>query len=130
MSVFNLKYRDTKPILEVTLLEPKDKETDPDVPFNTLGLASVTLHIYLSGGGTFSKAMTIDPDNATGKVSYAWDATDWNTLTATPELPLRPGEREHRMEFEGVESGGGRITWPNVYPAYDILRVPQDFGQA
>lgn len=129
MSVFNLKYRDTRPVLEVTLLQPKEEETDPDVVYDLTGSQSVTLHIWLSDETKLTRPMIIDPDPETGKASYTWVDADWTELVVSPDLPLRPGVYEHRMEYEVLGPGGvGRLTFPN--DGYDTLRIKVDIGQA
>lgn len=141
MSVFNLKFRDTKPVLEVALLNPDGSAHD------LTGATGVTLHIRLSSGVRLARPMSIT-DIVGGIVQYAWTAADWGTgttadldgsytvggLIAGPALPLAPGKSEHTMEYEVIGPGGARLSFPNggVVPAeaYDTLRVWSDIGQA
>lgn len=115
MGVFFLKEKDTRPVLETVLKNPDDSIHDP-----TGGV--VTLHIWLADGTTkLTRTMTIF-DGPLGKVRYTWVATDWDAgeLVVTPELPLAPGKREHRLEYQ-VVNGTSTLTFPN--DGYDTLRI-------
>jgi hypothetical protein len=127
MAVFTLKYRDTFPILEVALLEP-----DPATPgkFRAHDLAGSTawkLHILLNTNVVLTRDMVKEGLDAAGVLRYAWVATDWTTggLIAGPSLPLKPGEKEHTMEYEVIRPSS-RLTFPNG--GYDTLRILPDIG--
>jgi len=140
MNVFSLKYRDTYPILEVTLLKP-DK-----APVDLTGATSLKLFIKLSDGSRLARTMTVFGAPTQGVLRYAWVAGDWAApsipdsdgaytvggLVVGPTLPLTPGVHEHRMEYE-VVWGTARLTLPNdgtsAGDAYDTLRVWSDIGQ-
>ncbi len=112
--VFHLKRRDTRPVIEVELLDPDGAAHD------LTGADSATLHAQLPGG-VVSREMTIDANPALGIVRYTWLAEDW---TGTP--PLVTGR--WNMEYEVVGPGAARLTWPNT--GYDELRIHDDLGQA
>ena len=115
MARFYLKYRDTRPTIEVAL-------TDPDGTAHDLtGADSVTLHIWLRGSSStvISRTMTINADPATGLVTYTWLATDWDT----GKLVLGT----HRMEYEVKGPGTERLSFPN--DTYDKLLIVTDLGQ-
>jgi hypothetical protein len=129
-----LKYRDTLPIMEVELIE-----LDPDNPgemqaHDLTGSTAWKLHVWLSDGTVFTRDMVVTGDPTLGVLRYTFVASDWDTtnvngfLTVGPTLPMLPSEREHRMEYEVIGSGGTRLTFPN--DGYDILRVVLDIGQA
>lgn len=116
--VFKLKYRDTRPGLEVIL--KRKTSTDEEVPYDLTGASSVKLHISLADGlSTLTRTMTVDADPTTGIVRYPWVAGDWN------EGSLVAGE--HEMEYEVIGPSPVRITFPNA--GHDTLRVTQDLGQ-
>lgn len=116
MAIFYLKYRDTRPTIEVALLDPDESAHD------LTGATSVTMHIRLQPGGQVtSKTMTIDADPTTGLVTYIWLAADWTTGTI-----LLPGM--HTMEYEVVGPATARLTFPN--DGYDTLHIVTDQGQA
>ena len=127
MPTFYLKKRDTRPVLEVTLLEPKDNPTDADVPYDLTGATSVNLHILLEDGTALSRVMTADPDQVTnpGKATYTWLSTDWTSALVVGE---------HRMEYEVIGPGTVRLTFPSGRGEgvieYDTLSIATDFGQA
>jgi hypothetical protein len=127
MSIFYLKARDTRPIMEVRLLNPDGSAHD------LTGSTGWKLHVRLSAGGVLTRDMMPDPDLTKGILRYTWLAADWDAgnvagyLVAGPSLPLQPGQLEHRMEYEVIGPGGGRLTWPN--DGYDVLRVGADIGQ-
>jgi len=115
MGIFYLKENDTQPILEVTLKNPDLTVHDPTG-------STVTLNIWLSDGTKLTpKSMTIF-NGAGGIVRYTWLTADWGStgLVAGPSLPLAPGVREHRMEYQ-VDDGTDKITFPNN--GWDTLRV-------
>lgn len=114
MGIFNLKYRDTRPALQVSLLNPDGSAFD----LSALSAPTVTLHVYVSSTAALDKTMSISGDGSTGVVTYSWAAADWTTLTVG----------DHPMEVEVTDTGGVRITFPNTKD--DILRVAADLGQA
>lgn len=114
MSTFKLKGRDTRPTMEVFLLDPDGTAHD------LTGSSSWKLHVKI-GGAVFSRDMTPDGDLTSGILRYTWLATDWTTGTPV----LVPGT--HRMEYEVIGSSGARLTWPNE--GYDSLVVTADLGQ-
>lgn len=138
-NVFDLKYRDTRPILLVYLLNPDGTAVD-------LTGTTVKLFITLSGGTKLIRNMVVDDTPTTGIVRYTWLATDWDEASGTtvdgafpvgglvvgpgtvkPDgFVLGVGEVEHRMEYE-VVNGTLRLTFPN--DGYDTLRVVADMGQ-
>lgn len=129
MAIFNLKRGDTKPPLEVQLKNPNGTVHD------LTGSTGWKLHIWLADGTKLIRDMTKVGTDEAGTLSYAWVATDWDAvsgggtvggLVARP-LPLLPGEREHRMEYEVTGPGGARLTFPN--DGYDTLRILEDIGQ-
>lgn len=115
MSDFYLKYRDTLPTLEVTLLDPDGTAHDLS------GATSAKIHIRLSSGTTATKSATIYNPSG-GVLRYTFLATDWTDLT----VPLIVGT--HRMEYEVLGPSTARLTWPN--DGYDTLRITDDLGQA
>lgn len=122
MGIFYLKFRDTRPTLEVVLKNPDGSVHD------LTGSTDWKLHIWLADGTKLVRTMVkVAPDTA-GMLRYAWVATDWNpgALVAVP-LPLAPGGLEHRMEYEVLGPASERLTFPNT--GYDVLRVLPDIGQ-
>lgn len=148
MGVFTLDYRDTKPVLVVTLLEP-----DGITVHNLTGATAARLLVKLSDGTRLIREMAIDGTRTTGKVSYQWVTTDWDIASGTlvdgaypvgglvvgpgtdgpSGFVLRPTDVEHRMKYEVVGPAGARLTFPNgpgdASPGYDVLRITDDFGQ-
>jgi hypothetical protein len=111
MATFYLKYRDTLPVLSVTL-------TGTDgLPFNLTGY-TVKLHISLESGTVLTRTMTVATP-ASGVAEYAWAAADW---TAPGGLVVGV----HQMEYEAV-NGTARITFPNN--GNDALLIVSDLGQ-
>ena len=152
MGVFNLKYRDTQPVLEVALLNPDLSPAD-------LTGSTIKLHIRLADGATrLIRDMVIQGDPLLGIVRYQWIATDWDVASGTTVdgaypvggLVVTPGGfvtggfgspityyrltgSDHLFECE-VISGTSRGTFPNAPPTckgggYDILRIIPDIGQ-
>lgn len=110
MATFYLKYRDTLPVLSVTL-------TGTDgLPFNLTGY-TVKLHVALSDGTTLTRTMTV-ASPVSGVAEYAWAAADWTA----PGLIVGV----HQMEYEAV-AGAARITFPNN--GDDTLLVVSDIAQ-
>jgi len=141
MGVFHLKQRDTRPSLQVVLKNPDG------TLFDHTGSSAWKLHIWLAVGSKLVRTMVRvggapalgDPDNR--PLLYEWVSTDWDApsspdgngsftvggLVVGPALPLTPGTREHRIEYE-VTGGAARMTFPN--DGYDTLRILQDIGQS
>lgn len=112
MGVFILKYRDTQPVLQVTL-------KNPDALIHDLtGETVYKLHIKLQEGGTLSRDMTVVGAPTAGTLRYTWLATDWNAGN------LIVGT--HRMEYEIVSA---RLTFPNKESENDTLFISADIGQ-
>ena len=109
MGTFYLKRNDTRPVLEVALLNPDG------TAFDLTGATTTRLHVRLQGGGVFVRDMTVYGVATAGILRYTWLAADWTTLV--------PGA--HQMEYE-VLTGTARITFPN--DSYDTLRIPGDLG--
>ena len=109
-----LKTNDTAPALVVNLKNPDKSAHD------LAGATSVKLHIRLSNGRHFERAMTIvNPPGNDGKVKYQWLATDWIGSES-----LITGQ--HTMEYE-VISGADRVTFPNA--SFDVLEITHDIAQ-
>ena len=122
--VHYLKYRDTGPILEVSLKNPDE------TPFDLSGATAQKLHILLNDNATvLTRNMTVHGPPTDGVLRYTWIVTDWDAgqLIAGPTPPLKPTDREHRMEYE-VQFGATRLTFPN--DGYHTLRVIADIGQS
>lgn len=114
MGTFFLKKLDTKPNLLVTLKNPDGTVHD----LTGLGASSVKLHIKLVDGTVLTRDMTIDSPATDGKVSYAWQATDWDAGGLV--------SGSHRMEYESTEE---RLTFPNREKDNDVLFISDDIGQ-
>lgn len=128
MAVFTLKQRDTRPTLQVSLKNPDG------TAYSLAGSTAWKLHIWLADGSKLVRDMVKVGPDADGVLSYTWVATDWDAvsgggavggLVVGPALPLSPGQREHRMEYE-VVAGTARQTFPNG--GYDTLRIIADIG--
>lgn len=126
MGVFRLKYRDTRPTLEVTLKDPDGSVHD------LTGATDFYLHVRLTDGTVVTRTMQLVGPPTAGTLSYAWVAADWDVsnpaghLIVGPTLPPPKGTFEHRMEYE-VVGGTSRLTFPSE--DYDVLRVWDDIGQ-
>jgi hypothetical protein len=120
-SIFYLKKNDTRPVLEVVLLDPDG------TPHDLTGYTAIKLWIKLNDGTVISRPMSPVGDLTTGRVRYAWQDTDWDTggLIAGPEPPYKPSDDEHTMEYE-VVTATSRTTFPN--DDWDILRILPDLG--
>lgn len=114
MGTFYLKVGDTT-TLETTL-------KDPDLTVHDLTGKTINLNIWLSDGTKLTRAMVIQGAATNGVVRYIFVAGDWvaGQLVASPTLPLKPGVRDHRMEYEAVLSADV-VTFPN--DGYDTLRI-------
>ncbi len=139
MGVFNIKHRDTLPVLEVELLEP-----DPALPgeFRAHDLTGSTawyLHILQDDGTVLRRPMTVQGAATLGILRYAWVAGDWSAGSSgagTEADPYTAGgliEGQHRMEYEVLGPASARMTFPNggrpASNAYDRLSVVADLGQ-
>ena len=109
--VFNLKYRDTRPILEVALKNPDGSAYD------LTGATITKLHIKRSDGTAVAKDMVVFGAATNGVLRYTWLSTDWSS-------DLIVGQ--HQMEYE-VVNGTARTTFPN--DGYDLLKILTDIGQ-
>ena len=117
MGTFYLRANDTRDVLEATLLKPDG------TAYNLTGATSVTLHIKLASGTTLSRTMTVNPDPATGIVTYTWLAADW---TGSPCLAMGT----HRMVYEVIGPALARKTFPTTDEDIDTLEISEDIGQA
>jgi hypothetical protein len=111
-----IKYRDTLPVLEVTLRTPSGAIV------NLSGAGAVKLHIGLENRATrITKAMDIY-NAALGIVRYTFVPTDW---TDAPAMIVGI----HSMEYEVIDSVDPTIrqTYPNL--GHDYLIVTDDLGQ-
>jgi hypothetical protein len=123
--IFPLKFRDTRPIIEVALVDPDGDAHDLS------GVDAVWLHVWLSTGAKFSREMYVYGAAPSGLVRYDWETADWDTTNASGYLVVspdwtRPNAGYHRMEYETIR-GGERLTFPN--DGYDVLRVVIDVAQ-
>ena len=109
---FDLKYRDTRPILEVALKNPDGSA------FDLTGATVWKLHIWLSNGDKLSRDMVVTGAATLGILRYTWLSSDWNAGG------LIVGE--HKMEYE-IIAATARQTFPN--DGYDLLRIISDVGQ-
>jgi hypothetical protein len=118
MAVFVLKANDTRPILEVALLNPDG------TPHDLTGATEWKLHIRLSNGSTLTRDLVKQGLDTAGVLRYTWLATDWAPTEPTdPKLPV-PRSPYHAlelpMEYE-IVSGSSRLTFPN--DGRDTLRI-------
>ena len=123
MGVFYLKYKDTRPVLEVALKNPDG------TPYDLTGSTDWKLHIRLNTGVVVTRDMTKVGADQEGRLRYTWLATDWDQpggLVVGPTLPLQPTDVEHAMEYE-VIGPTSRQTFPGG--GYDTLRIQPDLGQ-
>jgi len=133
MGVFYLKYRDTRPVLQVVLHDPAPLGSAPGTlgPVHDLtGSTAWKLHIKRPDGLVVTRTMTKVGLDTAGTLAYTWLSTDWDALTGLvvgPTLPLRPSDIEHTMEYEVLGPSTARMSFPNG--GYDILRVTPDVGQ-
>ncbi len=137
MGVAFLKLRDTRPILQVELLEPDPLQLGRTRAHDLTGSTAWKLHIWLADGSKLTRAMVKGSPDYAGILTYTWIDSDWDTVSAGgavgglvvgPTFPILPGLREHRMEYEVVGPAGARLTFPN--DGYDTLRIVADIGQA
>ena len=141
--VFRLKRGDTRPILEVVLHDPPPKGSAPGTKgpvHDSTGATVYKLHIWLSDGTKLTRNLAQQGVPTESRYRYSWIPTDWDPvsgggavggLVVGPQLPLQPGVKEHRMEYEIIGPGVERMTFPNDgFPNdYDILRITSDIGQ-
>jgi hypothetical protein len=119
--VFKLKEGDTLPVLDVFLKNPDGSAHD------LTGSNAYELRVLLNTGDVVIRDMIKIGADALGHLQYAWDDQDWNPanlngfLIQGPNLPLEPGQEEHRMEYSVYSPGGGSLTFPN--DDYDTLRI-------
>jgi hypothetical protein len=120
---FVLKYRDTRPILEVALKNPDGTAHD------LTGSTAWALHVRLPDGTTFTRSLAKQGADTAGVLRYIWQAADWVSGTSPPEpvlpAPAPSGRRLLRMEYE-VTGGSSRMTFPN--DGYDLLEIVGDMG--
>lgn len=135
MAVFELKSGNTRPILQVTLRNPDGS------PADHAGATGRKLNIHLADGTKLRRDLVPvgdapgvgQPDNR--PLRYVWTPEDWGPvngdgtaggLVVGPSLPLAPGEREHRMDYD-VIAGTDVQTYPNggtsPEEAFDTLRI-------
>lgn len=121
--IFFLKYRDTRPVLEVVLKNP-DKSV-----FDLTGPYVVTLMIKLNNGTVLTRPMPIFGSPLNGTVRYTWVAADWGAgkLILGPQPPFKPSDVHHLMEYEAV-LGTAKLTFPN--DDWDVLRIYEDIGES
>jgi hypothetical protein len=116
MSIFTLKARDTRPILEVQL-------TNPDGSVHDLtGATGFKLHIRTSRSTIITRDMVKQGLDTDGTLRYSWATTDWDSGM----LPIPTSQyhsKECPMEYE-VIGGSSRMTFPN--DGYDILVIKGD----
>ena len=133
MAVQTLKFRDTRPILEVVLRDPPPVGSAPGTlgPVHDLtGSTAWYLHVWLSDGTKLAaRTMVKFGADVNGTLRYTWVTTDWDAgnLVVGPSLPLKPGTREHRIEYEVIGPSPARLTFPNG--GYDTLRILPDIGE-
>lgn len=112
MGVFTLKYRDTQPVLDVTL-------KNPDLSVHDLtGETGFKLHIKLDDGTVVTRTMTMLGAATAGTLRYSWLSTDWNAGNLVVGT--------HHMEYEVVSA---RLTFPNKEANNDTLFISSDIGQ-
>lgn len=129
MGVFYLKYRDTRPVLQVVLHDPAPLGSALGPVHDLTGSTGWKLHILLSNGSILTRTMVKVGVDIDGTLSYTWLTTDWDpgALILGPTTPLPRGAVEHRMEYEVLGPSTARMTFPN--DGYDTLRIVADIGQ-
>lgn len=118
MATFNLKARDTRPILEVAL-------TNPDGTAHDLtGSTAWKLHLWVDASTVLTRDMVKEGADTAGVLRYTWQATDWDA--GNLPTPISPyGKQEIYMEYE-VIGGTARMTFPN--DGFDILEITGDLA--
>lgn len=119
MSIFYLKEGDTRPVLEVALKNPDGSAYD------LTAASEVRLHVEMFPNRIiFSRAMEVVAPATGGIVRYTWVAADWTDpttpLVVGPDIPMQPGDWEHRMEYQ-VTAGTLIHTFPS--DGFDTLRI-------
>jgi hypothetical protein len=115
--VFTLKARDTRPILEVALLNPNGTAHD------LTGTTAWKLHVHVSPTLIVTRDMVKQGLDTAGILRYSWVAADW--VNALP-VPTSDQQLDLLMEYE-VITGTARMTFPNG--GFDTLRIRGDLGQ-
>lgn len=126
MGTFHLRARDTRPILEVGLLNPDG------TPHDLTGSTAWKLHIKLPSGTVLTRDMTKQGPDTDGVLRYIWVATDWEPVNpADPKLPV-PQSAYHTvelpMEYEVIAGSTTRMTFPNG-DGHDKLQIRGEIGQ-
>lgn len=115
MAAFTLKAHDTRPVLEVALLNPDGTAND------LTGSTGWELHISKHDGTVLTRTMVKEGADTDGVLRYTWVSTDWDA----GELPIPDAFEAYdlRMEYE-VTGGTSRMTFPNG--SYDTLHILSD----
>lgn len=118
-AIFNLKARDTRPILEVVLRNPDGSVHD------LTGSTSWKLHLRTPTSATvITRDMVKEGLDTAGTLRYTWLSTDWNTgILPQPTSPY--DSEELYMEYE-VIAGTSRMTFPN--DGHDLLKIRGDLA--
>lgn len=122
MAIFTLKRGDTRPILEVALLNPDG------TAHSLAGTTAWKLHVRLSPTSIFTRDMVKEGADAAGLLRYTWVASDWahdpaNTPPGLPTPVRLTHPRDLEMEYE-VISNAERLTFPSG--GYDRLHIIGD----
>jgi hypothetical protein len=116
VAMFTLRQGDTRPVLEVALLDADGEAHD------LTGSTDWKLHIRVSSSVTLTRTMTVQ-DADGGLLRYTWQTADWNA-GALPDVAA--GEiAELPMEYE-VVSAAGRLTFPSE--GHDVLQIRGDLA--
>jgi len=123
MPTFTLKANDTRPILEVALLNPDGSAHD------LTGSTSWKLHIRITPSVTLTRDLVKQGLDTAGVLRYTWLDTDWAPIVPTdPKLPV-PMSAYHAvtlpMEYE-ISAGTSRLTFPNS--GHDTLKILGDLA--
>lgn len=127
MAIHTLKFRDSRPVLEVFLKNPDA------TAYDLTGATIWKLHVLKNDKTIFTRDMVVTGSAALGCLRYTWVAADWvegtagGFLIAGPTLPLAVGAAEHQMEYEIIGPSTVRATFPN--DGFDTLRVTPDIAQ-
>jgi hypothetical protein len=117
MAIFSIKYRDTRPVLEVALKNPDGSAHD------LTGTTAWKLHIRLSSSTVMTRDLVKQGLDTAGVLRYTWVSTDWNA-GSLPSVPAH-SVKEFPMEYE-VLAGTVRLTFPN--DGYDTLQIRGDLA--